>query len=151
MSKWHATLQCGAVFGLALFFSDVARADESLRERVHREYKHQSYMLIEGPDGPHLYLFSTGDEPVRAAPAAIRNAALNSAFAKTQSADPRIRTRGLTELAGVPDPEALNIALSLLGDPVESVRVEAQQLILDHPQGASLVAALGLVDEDEEE
>jgi HEAT repeat protein len=108
-------------------------------------------MLVEGPDGHHLYLFSSGGEPVQALDIAIPNELFASAFAKTRSADPRVRTRGLTELAGVPDAEALDIALTLLTDPSPTVRSEASQLILDHPQGASLAKTLGLVDEDEED
>ena len=152
MTRWQTALQCGAVVGLALLFSDIARgADETLRERIHREYKHQSYMLVEGPDGHRLYLFSPGDEAVRAIEVPLPDASLTSAYAKTRSADPRERTLGLTELAGVPDAEALDIALTLLTDPVDTVRNEASQLILDHPQGASLAKSLGLVHDDEED
>ena len=152
MTRWQAALQCGAALGLALlFFSGPARADEDLRDRIHRDYKHQSYMLVEGPDGYRLYFFSPGDEPVRAIDIANPHTSLASALEKTRSADPRVRTRGLTELAGVPDAEALDVALTLLTDPAEAVRSEAAQLILDHPQGASLARTLGLVNEDEED
>lgn len=151
MSSWQTALQCGAVLGLALLFSNLAWPDEALRERIHREYKHQSYMLIEGPDGHQLYLFSSLDEPVRAIDIATSDAAVASAYAKTRSPDPRVRTLGLTELAGVPDAEALDIALTLLTDPAEVVRSEAAQLILDHPRGGPLARTLGLVNEDEED
>lgn len=151
MTRWQTALQCGAALGLALLFSNPASSDEALRERIHSEYKHQSYMLVEGPDGYRLYVFSPGREPVRAIDVANPDASLAGTFEKTRSADPRVRTRGLTELAGVPDAEALDIALTLLTDPAEAVRSEAAQLILDHPQGASLAATLGLVNEDEED
>lgn len=151
MTRWQTALQCGAVVGLALLFPGVATADETLRERIHREYKHQSYMLVEGPDGHRLYLFSPAGEPVQALDVEIPGASLASAIAKTQSPDPRVRTRGLTELAGVPDAEALDIALTLLTDPDAAVRSEASQLILDHPRGAPLAETLGLVKDDEED
>jgi len=151
MTRWRTALQCGAALGLALLLSDASWSDGTLRERIHREYKHQSYMLVESPDGYRLYLFLPGGEPVRAIDVGSPDASLASAFEKTQSADPRVRTRGLTELAGVPDAEALDIALTLLTDPAAAVRSEASQLILDHPQGASLARTLGLVNEDEED
>lgn len=151
MTRRQTALQRGAIVGLALLFFDVALADEALRERIHREYKHQSYMLVEGPGGHRLFLFSPGSEPVHAIDITIHDALLASAFAKTRSADPRVRTRGLTELAGVPDAEALDIALTLLTDPSAAVRSEASQLIRDHPQGASLAETLGLVNDDEED
>ena len=65
MTSWPTTLRCGALCGLALLLCTDARSDEALRERIHREYKHQSYMLVESPAGWRLYLFSAGAEPVR--------------------------------------------------------------------------------------
>lgn len=149
MTRRQTALQCGAVIGLALLCFKSALADETLRERIHREYRHQSYMLVESPDGHRLYLFSPVGEPVQALEPAHPDASLTSAIAKTRSADARTRALGLTELAGMPDAEALDTALTLLTDPAEAVRSEAAQLILDHPHGASLAATLGLVDDDE--
>jgi len=151
MTRRLAALQCGAAIGSALLCFELALADETLRERIHREYKHQSYMLVEGPGGHRLYLFSPAGEPVQALDIAIPDKSLTSAIEKTQSADARTRTLGLTELAGMPDAEALDIALTLLTDPAEAVRSEAAQLIRDHPRGASLAKTLGLVNDDEED
>ena len=47
------------------------------------------------------------------------------------------------------DARALDTALALLNDTHAAVRDEAAQLILDHPDGAALVSALGLVDDSE--
>jgi hypothetical protein len=136
--------------GLALLSCDATMADDTLRERIHREYKHQSYLLIEDTDGARLFLFGTGNEPVDLQFVIDRNDSfIDEAFEKTRSTDPRARVRGLTELAGYDDPEALDTALALLADPDTAVRDEAAHLILDHPKGGDVAAALGLIDEDD--
>lgn len=150
MSKWSHLTQGGALVGSALFICATAIADEALRERVHKEYKHQSYMLIEDTDGARLYLFGTGKDP--AGMQIVGNhddTYIGDALEKTHSTDPRTRVRGLTELAGADEPEALDTALALLSDPNVAVRDEATHLILDHPLGDDVAAALGLVDEDD--
>ena len=127
-----------------------AASDDTLRERVHREYRHQSYMLIEDEDGARLYVM--GDGRTRIAPQAIDRAPeVSAALKKTRSIVARERVRGLVELAGVAAPEALAAALQLLNDPSAAVRDEAVHLILDHPDGGTLAAALGLADEEAEE
>ena len=151
MTRRQAALQCGALIGSALLCFESGLADETLRERIHREYKHQSYMLVEDPGGHRLYLFSPAGEPVQALELANPDTSLTSAIEKTRSADAGTRTLGLVELAGMPDAEALDIALMLLTDPAESVRSEAAQLILDHPRGVSLAKTLGLVTDDEQD
>lgn len=152
MSKWSTLLHCGALVGLAMLFFAPAAADEELRQQVHREFRHQSYMLVEGADGARLYLFATADQPssVRELPGP-KAGFVQDALRKVRSNETSTRVRGLTELAGVDDPEALDAALTLLTDPNEAVRNEAVFLILDHPQGAATALALGLVDDDEEE
>jgi len=152
MSKWSTLLHCGALSGLAMLFLAPTFADEELRQRIHSEYRHQSYMLIEDADGARLYLFATADQPssVRELPGP-KAGFVHDALVKVRSDEARTRVRGLTELAGVDDPEALDAALTLLTDPNEAVRDEAMFLILDHPQGTAMVSALGLVDDDEED
>ena len=140
---WHR----GALMGLALLVAIAGSADELLRKDIHRELKGQSYMLVEHTDGATLYLFDKvtsdrsiiSDEPVDLVAAAL---------AKTRDIDPRVRARGLAELAGIEDFEALSAGLTLLGDPHPAVRDEARYLILDHPGGAAIAAALGLVDDE---
>jgi hypothetical protein len=126
---------------------------ETLRERVHREYRHKSYMLIEDEDGARLYVM--GDGRTRVTPLAIEatNQApeVSAALMKTRSAVARERVRGLVELAGVSAPGALDAALQLLNDTSAAVRDEASHLIIDHPDGGPLAAALGLVDDAAEE
>ncbi len=145
--------QCGALLGLALVFVLPALADDALRRQVHRDYGHRSYMLVEDAEGARLFLFADStnassvaridvDEDTDTTVAALRG---------TRDEDPRRRVRALTQLAGIDSAEALDIALVLLSDPSAAVREEARSLILDHPGGLAMVAALGLVDEDAEE
>ncbi len=152
-SRVPSPWQCGILPGLALLFALPAHADDELREQVHRDYGHRSYMLIEDSEGVHLFLFADGTSPpsfkqldvsedIDGTAAAIRG---------TRSEDPRIRVRALTQLAGIDSGEALDIALSLLSDPSPAVRDEARSLILDHPGGNAMVDALGLTDEDAED
>ena len=145
MTDRCAGWRCGALAGLALSLACVASADESLRERVHREHKHHSYMLIEDTDGARLFLF---DDGVASYPIAAREAVVETALEKTRSADARTRVIGLVELAGVADAAALEAALTLLTDPSVAVRDEARQLILDHPEGQAVADALGIVDDE---
>lgn len=149
MTRSSKPLQRGALAGLALLLCCAALGDEALREQVHNKHKHESYMLIEDPGGARLYLFDEGilveDVSSYATPE------VEAGLLKLRSADPRVRVRGLTELAGSDSYEALSAALQLLTDPSLAVREEAQSLLLDHPQGADMVAALGLVDEELED
>ena len=150
MTSWPARLQGGALAGLALLFCCEAMADEGLRERVHREHKHRSYMLVEDENGARLFLFGEGPAEVEIiAPAA--ESFVSAALEKTRSTDARMRVRGLVELAGAEDPAALDAALALLTDPSAAVRDEARSLILDHPDGASAAKALGLEEEESAE
>lgn len=131
--------------GLALSLVCGASADDALRERVHREHKHRSYMLVEYADGARLFLF---DEGVAGYRITARSASTEAALEKTRSSIARARIIGLIELAGVADAAALEAALTLLTDPEPAVRDEARQLILDHPEGQAMADALGLVDEE---
>ena len=150
MSRSLTSLQGGALLGLALLIFNPAFGDETLREQVHRTHKHRSYMLIEDAAGARLYFFDTG--PARVEYLDLLNEPFTTAAIQmTRSDDARTRVRGLTQLAGAQSDEALDIALQLLTDPSPAVREEAQNLILDHPRGADMVAALGLVDEDLED
>ena len=119
------TWRSGALMGLALLVATSGSADELLREEIHRELKDQSYMLVEHTDGVTLYLFdkTTSDEQTIAGE---QDDIITAALARTRSAHARVRTRGLTELAGIDDFEALSVALTLLGDPDPSVRDEAR-------------------------
>ena len=150
MTSWPAKRQCGALAGLALLLSLGATADDSLRERVHGEYKHESYMLVEDENGARLFLFGDGPAEIQliGPPAEPFVAA---AIEKTRSTNARMRVRGLVELAGAEDAAALDAALTLLTDPSAAVRDEARNLILDHPNGATVAKALGLDDEAPEE
>jgi hypothetical protein len=133
--------------GLALLVAAAGSAGELLREEIHHELRHRSYMLVEHEDGATLYLFdkTISDEQ---AVTDKQDDIIAAALAKTRSLDGGIRARGLAELAGIDFFEALSVALALLGDPNLAVRDEAKYLILDHPSGAALAAALGLVDDE---
>ncbi len=135
----------GALTGLALSLACGASADDALRERVHREHKHHSYMLVEDADGARLFLFDEGAASYRIT---TSDASVETALEKTRSADARTRVMGLVELAGVNDATALEAALTLLTDTEPAVRDEARQLILDHPDGQAVADALGFVDEE---
>ena len=142
-------LRCGALVGLALLLTCEAVADEALRVEVHRQYKHESYMLLEDAGGTWLYLFHRHAAPVGVVPDDAPRADVERALEKTRCENARERVGGLTELAGMDDARALDTALALLNDTHAAVRDEAAQLILDHPDGAALVSALGLVDDSE--
>mgnify|MGYP001824817760 FL=1 len=150
MTRVLSILQRGALMGLALLLSASLAADETLRQRIHSEYRHQSYMLVENESGWQLYLLADGRPRVVRLPVSPPPE-VSAALQRTRSADARERVRGLVALSGEANPEALDTALQLLNDPSEAVRNEARMLILDHPGGANLVAALGLVDDDLEE
>jgi hypothetical protein len=149
MTRNSSLLRCGALAGLALLFVCDVAADEALRVEVHRQYKHQSYMLVEDAEGAWLYLFDRQTAPLRLASDGAPLADIERSLEKTRSASARVRVRGLTELAGVDDARALDTALALLNDTHAAVRDEAEQLILDHPDGAALASALGLADASE--
>ena len=145
MTDRGAVWRRGALAGLAFSLVCVAGADDSLRERVHREHKHQSYMLVEDADGARLFLF---DEGIASYRIAANDSPVEAALEKTRSSVARTRVIGLVELAGVADAAALEVALTLLADPEPAVRDEARQLILDHPEGQAVADALGIVDEE---
>ena len=152
MTRRPSLTHGGALAGLALLIASTGSADQSLRDDIHRQHKHQSYMLIEDADGARLYLFGEHGFTVQLQDRNDRASAwLDAALDKLHSPEARVRVRGLTELAGVAEPAALDAALALLTDPSAAVREEAAQLILDHPGGGDLVDALGLVDEFEED
>lgn len=144
MSNRRVGWQRGAPAGLTLLLVCGAAADDSLRERVHREHKHHSYMLVEDAEGARLFLFDQGVASHRISP---DDTFVDAALRKTRSSDARTRVTGLVELAGAGDAEALDAALTLLTDPEPAVRDEARQLILDHPGGRAIADALGLVDD----
>lgn len=152
VTRGLTSLQCGALTGLALLLSGNVFADKLLRDQVHQQYKDRSYMLIEDANGARLYLFA--DENAAASTLSLPTAEkslVDMALDKVRQPDARARIRGLTELAGIDDPAALDAALTLLMDPEQKVRNEAAILILDHPKGADIAAALGLIDEDAED
>lgn len=145
-------MYCGVLTGLAVILAGTAFADELLRNQVHQQYKDRSYMLIEDANGARLYLFA--DENAAASMLRLPSAEkslVDMALDKVRQPNARARIRGLTELAGIDDPAALDAALTLLMDPEQKVRDEAAILILDHPKGADIAAALGLIDEDAED
>lgn len=135
MNRWADTLRCGAPWGLTLFFALPTLADESLRQAVRKEMRGESYVLIEDTKGARLLLFAKDGE----AGGTFRNFAPESpadshaALAMTRSTNPGTRVRGLTLLSDVASPEALDAALVLLSDPVDAVREEATQLVIEHP------------------
>jgi hypothetical protein len=95
------------------------------------------------------YLFDEDATVMRLTHSQAPATALDHALEMTRSSKARDRVLGLVRLAGADDPRALDAALALLGDANAAVRDEAAQLILDHPQGEAMIAALGLVDESE--
>jgi hypothetical protein len=145
MTSRIAAWQRGALPGLALFLACGTAADDTLRERVHREYKHRSYMLVEDAKGARLFLFDRGISTLHLAD---EDTPVDEALEKTRSDDARTRVLGLVELAGTGAAAALDTALTLLADPEPAVRDEARQLILDHPDGQPVADALGLVDDN---
>ena len=149
MSKSSIRWLCGALPGLALLVCGTVAGDDTLHEQIHKAYKHHSYMLVENDGEARLYLF--GDVVRVEYLSSISTNIVETALLKVNSANSRERVRGLTQLAGSESREALDAALQLLNDPSRAVREEARNLILDHPHGADMVAALGLVDEDREE
>jgi len=149
MSNRPSKLRCGALVGLALFLAHDVPADSILRDEVHRQYKHQSYMLIEEQDAAWLYLFDGEATAMLLAAPLARPTATDLALEMTRSSVASERVLGLVQLAGVDDARALDAGLALLNDANAAVREEARQLVLDHPQGAAVITALGLVDESE--
>ncbi len=143
--RYVRQLQCGALMGLALAGSMTSSADEALRDRIHREYRHQSYMLVESANGAALYLFNKTPVAPWLDCDTVCEARI-TALELTRSDNPRSRVLGLLRFSGMDDPAALDMALALFNDPDGAVRQEARQLILDHPRGASLSAELGLQD-----
>lgn len=150
MSSWPAPRQCGVLAGAALLLAPVVAADDTVHDSVHKSLRHRSYLLLEDSDGVTLYLFSGHDDGkgIQERGDSRPRATVSSALDKTRNPDPRIRVRGLTELAGDASPAALDAALTMLTDPWPAVRDEARQLILDHPSGTPLAAALGFADEE---
>ena len=152
-SKLPERWRGGALTGLALLFALPLSADDALRQQVHRDHGHRSYMLVEDSNGFSLYLFATATErpSVTRLETAFDDEWVAQSLAKARSSDAKTRVRALVELAGVNSAEALDVALALLTDPSPAVRDEAVSLILDHPNGQAMADALGLVDEDLEE
>ena len=148
MNRWSAMLRRGALSGLALLFVVPCGADESLRDSVRKEMGDRSYVLVESQHGAQLFVFSSEEGDRGALWLAAPPDSMAKALAKTRSADPRTRVRGLTELAGEPGDAALNAALVLLSDPYPAVREEAISLIIDHPDGViDNVVAIALADQ----
>jgi len=135
MNRWYDTMRCGALVGLALLVAFPVLADAPLRKTVREQLRGESYLLVEDQDGARLFVFSTGNVSTVTAhrPAKTSSAQSEKALAMTLSTDSRTRVRGLTLLSGVDDPAALDAALVLLSDPAAAVRVEAVQLIIEHP------------------
>ncbi len=147
MSKWFATLRCGALSGLALLLAFPSVADDDLHETIRQQLQDKSYVLVEGPHEVRLFVFSAEDDGYRATFAPVTRGSLEQALAMTRSNVARERVRGLTTLAGEPDQEALNAALVLLTDPDPAVREEAVNLVIDHPHGdVSSIVALAVAD-----
>lgn len=150
MSGRSSLVNGGALAGLAVLVVTTVVADDALRDRIHKDYKHRSYMLVQDADGARLYFFSEGGTTLQFRTEADEVTSWeDTALDKLQSTDARTRVRGLTELAGAADARALDAALALLADPSPAVREEAEQLLIDHPDGEALADALGLSDEDE--
>lgn len=136
MSKWSATLQCGAVGGVALLLASPSGADDALRETIRKQLRDASYVLVEDRHGARLFVFSEEGGGYRTTLLPAAPGSPERALAMTQSELARERVLGLTTLAGEPGEAALNAALVLLSDPDPAVREEAVNLILDHPDGS---------------
>lgn len=138
-------LRRGAVFGLALLLALPATADEPFRRAVREQFRDENYLLVEDRNGARLFVFSTGS--VSAVTTTSNDTAIDRALHMTRSADHRTRVRGLTLLAGIDDPAALDAALVLLADPDAAVREEAVQLMIEHPDAdIDAVAAIAAND-----
>ncbi len=142
VSKWFATMRCGALVGPALLGANPASADETLHEAIRNQLQDESYVLVEDQRGIRLLVFSSEESGHTITLLPPAPGSLEQAIAMTRSDVARDRVLGLATLAGEPDEEALNAALVLLTDPVPAVREEAVNLIMDHPHGdvASLIA-----------
>jgi hypothetical protein len=149
MNRWSDTLRCGALSGLALLVAFPVFADAPLRDAVREQLRDENYLLVEDQDGARLFVFSTGNVAAVTSPRPEEtgNAQLVKALEMTRSVDSRTRIRGLTLLSGVDDPAALDAALVLLSDPVATVREEAVQLIIEHPD-ADIDSAVAIASRD---
>lgn len=149
MTRRPALLRYGAPWGLVLLFLLPAMAQESLHDTVRKEMGDQNYVLVADRSGARLFVFSDEAHTTGAVlgVAPPPPGSIESALTLTQNESPRVRVRGLVELSGVESPEALDAALVLLSDPVASVREEAVQLILEHPD-ADTDAIVAVASED---
>ena len=143
MSSWPT--KRGAVAGLALLLAAPVLADDTLRQTIRQQLRDESYVLVEGPYGARLFVLSADGSGYRTNELPEAMSGASTASARTRSADARERVRGLTELAGNSNGEALLLAFALLSDPDAAVREEAVQFVMEHPEadrGAVIAIAL---------
>lgn len=145
MSKLATLRQCGTLTGLALFLPLLVQADDV--------YPNGNYLLIhdeQRPEKSRLLIFNDGStRPVDeiAAPAPAVSSEVETALAMIRQADPRQRVRGLTILSGDDSAAALDAGMDSLYDSDESVREEAIQLLMSHPDAnIALVSTVGRSD-----
>ena len=135
MSQVFRNLKREVVCGLALLFVLPTAASEPLRDSVRQQLRDENYVLVQGPNGARLFVFSTGDVSAVAVPRTEYDSskALGQALEMTRSEESKTRVRGLTLLSGVDNSAALDAAMVLLFDPIAAVREEAVQLLIEHP------------------
>lgn len=144
MSKSATLRRRGTIIGLALFLPLIIQADD-VRPK-------ENYLLIhdeQHAENSRLLIFNDGsltsvDEIV--APPNV-SSEVETALAMIRHADSHQRVRGLTTLSGDMSEAALSAGMELLYDSDASVREEAIQLVMNHPDAdVELVSAIGRSD-----
>ena len=121
----------GAFLGLAFVLCVQASADDSLRDRPHRELRHESYILIETPGAaPRLLLLSDGiDIPVADPREGSQSERIDRALVLLADGDPEVRADAVLTLGDLQAPRHLIAAA--LSDPAPVVREAAAAVLED--------------------
>ena len=124
----------GALLGLASVLCAAALADDALREWVQREYRGESYMLIEKPgEEPRLLLFDRGDNALiqEAFPADARRARIAAAVVALANGDAEVRIEAVLALADEDGADVAHLIAGALNDPSPDVREAAEAALED--------------------
>ena len=120
----------GVLIGPAFFFFALVNADGSeLQRNVHRQFSHQSYILVEFASQPaQLYVLLPGTkiEPLSYEDSTVRNALLDIV-----DEDPDVRVDAILELADINAEGMIDILWSALFDPSPQVRDAAAAVMED--------------------
>ncbi len=153
-------LQRGVAFGLALFLFATPVPADSAFDRVKRQHKHESFIVVEW-DGSHRVLFLDG---FRKRSAVIRKSTdPESLYDAVDQDDPLVITR-LSHALGAPGRETRLTAIRLLGEidapdaraaletvlhqPDVELRIEVVESIADTP-GAEMLLQIASADSAE--